>query len=64
MSAAEALGRKSDSHTGITEEGRNKKVCTSLFALFKKIKVAFLLRLRKIRGLNPGILVEVPEAKY
>lgn len=63
QSAAQALGRKSDSHTGTTEEGRNKKNCASLFA-FKKKKVAFLLHLRKIRGLNPGVLVEVPEAKY
>lgn len=44
MSAAEALGRKSDSHTGITEEGRNKKFVLVYLPYFKKSGILVALK--------------------
>lgn len=61
QSPAEALGRKSDSHTGTTEEDRNKKF---VLVYLPYLKNGILVSLKEIHGLNPGVLVEVSEAKY
>lgn len=50
-------------HTQVQQKRAEIKKIVLVYLPLKK-KVAFLLHLRKIHGLNPGVLVEVPEAKY